>query len=147
MLGSQRNGLNHVSMNMVSFDRAVGPIRGTHYPTYSDSLLDWYRAKGVQSVRVLFTWEAVQPDPGGSVPSAKTGYADYWSDLTNLLIRLLARNIYVILSPWQYNSASKDTDIVYNDAAFRASDFAAFWSGFALSINRSISRDQRLAFN
>ncbi len=77
ILGSQRNGLNHVSMNMVGFDRDTGPIRGTNYPNYSDALLDWYCAKGVQSVRVLFTWEAVQSDLGGGVPSATAGYADY----------------------------------------------------------------------
>ena len=147
VLGSPRNGLNHVSMNMAGFDRDTGPIRGTNYPTYSDSLLDWYWIKGVQSVRVLFTWEAVQSNLGGSVPSPKTGYAEYWSDLTRLLIRLLARNIYVILSPWQYNSASKDTDIVYDDAAFSDSDFATFWGNFAVAINRCVSQDQRIAFD
>ena len=147
ILGSQRNGLNHVSMNMVGFDRDTGPARGTDYPTYSDALLDWYWTKGVQSVRLLFTWEAVQSNLGGSVPSAKAGYADYWSDLTNVLTRLLARNIYVILSPWQYNSASKDTDIVYDDAAFSDADFAAFWGNFAVAINRAVSQEQRVAFD
>ena len=147
MLGSQRNGLNHVSMNMVGFDRDIGPIRGTNYPAYSDALLDWYWTKGVRSVRVLFTWEAVQSNLGGDVPSTKAGYADYWSDLTNLVIRLLARNIYVILSPWQYNSASNDTDIVYDDAPFSDVDFAVFWGRFAAAVDRSVSRDQRVAFD
>src|SRR5215467_9705411 len=134
-------------MNMVGFDRDAGPIRGTNYPAYSDALLDWYGTKGVRSVRVLFTWEAVQSNLGGSVPSTKAGYADYWSDLTDLLIRLLARNIYIILSPWQYNSASKDTDIVYDDAPFSDLDFAAFWGRFAATVNRSVSQDQRVAFD
>src|SRR4051794_25413259 len=31
MLGAQRNGLNHVSMNLGAFNRAMGPIRGTDY--------------------------------------------------------------------------------------------------------------------
>jgi endoglucanase len=145
-LGSQRNGLNHVSMGMAGFDRNTGPIRGTDYPIYSDSLLDWYWTKGVQSVRLSFSWEAVQSNLGGSVPPTERGYADYWSDLTILLARFLARNIHVILAPWQYNSASRDTDIVYDDATFRDTDFAAFWRSFAVAINASTNQDQRISF-
>jgi hypothetical protein len=55
MLGSRRNGVNHVSMNLGSFNRASGPVRGTDYPTYSDALLDWYKTKNVNSVRLMFT--------------------------------------------------------------------------------------------
>jgi Cellulase (glycosyl hydrolase family 5) len=146
-MGSQRNGVNHVSMGMAGFDRNTGPIRGTDYPVYSDSLLDWYWTKGVQCVRLSFTWEAVQSNLGGSVPPERPGYSDYWSDLTNLLTRFLARNIYVILAPWQYNSASRDTDIVYNDAAFSDTDFAAFWGRFAAAINAYVAQDQRISFD
>jgi hypothetical protein len=64
---------------------------------------------------------------GGPVPGAGPGYANYWSDLTSVLTRLLARDIYVILSPWQYNTASGDTDIVYDDAAITSANFANFW--------------------
>jgi hypothetical protein len=147
ILGSQRNGLNHVGMNMGDFDRVAGPVRGTNYPTYSDALLDWYQAKNVKSVRFMFTWEAVQSTLGGPVPAIGPGYANYWSDLTGTVTRLLARNIYVILCRWQYNSVSKNTDIVYNDAAFTANDFAKFWSEFARAINRVTSNDQRVAFD
>ena len=45
MLGSRRNGLNHVSMNLGTFDRETGPLRATNYPLYSDALLDWYVAR------------------------------------------------------------------------------------------------------
>jgi hypothetical protein len=51
VLGSQRNGLNQAGMNLGAFNRFLGPVRGTHYPTYSDALLDWYQAKNVKSVR------------------------------------------------------------------------------------------------
>ena len=146
MLGSQRNGLNHVSMNLGDFDRGVGPARGTNYPTYSDVLLDWYQAKHVKSVRCLFTWEAVQSALGRPVPASGPGYADYWTDLTGVLTRLLTRDIYVILAPWQYNTASGDTDLVYDDAAFTAADFANFWGNFATAINGITGNDQRVAF-
>jgi len=76
-LGRQRNGLNHVSMNLASFDRINGPVQGTNYPVYSDQLFDWYQLKRVESVRLLFTWEAVQSVLGGSAPSPGAGYATY----------------------------------------------------------------------
>lgn len=148
MLGSQRNGLNHVGMNMGGdFDRVAGPIRDTNYPTYSDALLDWYRTKNVKSVRFMFTWEAVQSVLTGPVPAIGPRFADYWADLTDVLIRLLARDIYVILCPWQYNTASGDTDIVYKDAAFTPANFANFWGQFATEINNVTKNDQRVAFD
>src|SRR4051812_9179193 len=104
ILGFPRNGLNHVSMNLSSFDKAAGPVRDTNYPTYPDALLNWYQAKNVKSVRLMFTWEAVQSTLGGPVPAVGGGYSDYWIDLTSVLTRLLARDIYVILAPWQFNS-------------------------------------------
>src|SRR5450432_3583225 len=36
-LGRQRNGLNHVSMNLAGFKRNNGPVQGTNYPVYCSS--------------------------------------------------------------------------------------------------------------
>ena len=145
--GTQRNGLNLVSMNMGDFNRITGPQRGTNYPVYSDALLDRCQAKHVKSVRLMFTWEAVQAALGGPVPPAEPGYADYWTDLTSVLTRLLARDIAVMLCPWQYNTASGDTDIVYDDASFSAADFADFWGKLATAINGVTGSDQRVSFD
>ena len=173
-LGAQRNGVNHVSMNLSTFNRASGPVRDTNYPIYSDSLITWYKIKNVKSVRLMFTWEAVQPTLNGPVPGITGGYADYWADLAgrqvggktdprtgrplpvSVLKRLLDNGIYVILSPWQYNSKSGvkptgefigDTDIVYNDTAFTSANFADFWGKFATAINAVTGSDQRVAFD
>jgi hypothetical protein len=157
VFGAQRNGVNHVSMNLGDFDRVLGPIRGTNYPIYSDGLLDWYKTQKVKSVRLMFTWEAVQSALRGAIPAPGPAYADYWADLAgrdkpdgmlpaSVLKRLLARDIYVILAPWQYNSASKDTDIVYDDATFTSADFADFWGKFSTAINAATGNDQRVAF-
>jgi endoglucanase len=147
MLGSQRNGLNHVSMNMGDFDRDSGPVRNTDYPIYSDALLNWYQAKKVKSVRLMFTWEGVQSMLGGPVPAAEPGYANYWTDFTSVITRLLARDIYVTLSPWQYNTNSGDTDIVYDDASFLPAQFADFWGKLADAIDGVTGNDQRVAFD
>ena len=147
LLGSLRNGCNHVSMNLASFNRASGPVRGTDYPTYPDALLNWYKNKNMASVRLMFTWEAVQSALGGTVPSTGSGYVDYWADLTDVIKRLLARGIYVTLCPWQYNKASGDTDIVYDSAAFTSANFADFWGKFATAINAATAKDQRVAFD
>jgi endoglucanase len=146
-LGRQRNGLNHVSMNLSGFDRNNGPVQGTNYPVYSDQLLDWYRLKRVESVRLLFTWEAVQSARGGPVPSRGAGYATYWADLIDVVKRLLARGIYVIVGPWQYNANVADTDIVYDSAAFTSAEFSDFWGKFAAAINAATGSDQRVAFD
>jgi endoglucanase len=146
-MSQQRNGLNLVSMNIAGFDRATGPIRNTNYPVYSDQLLNWYQAKNVKSVRLMFTWEAVQSAAGGAIPSPAPGYTDYWADLIGVLSRLLARDIYVILAPWQFNPASRDTDIVYDGASFTPADFADFWGKFAAAVNLLTGNDQRVAFD
>jgi len=145
--GCQRNGLNHVGMNLGTFDPVAGPSRGTNYPTYPDALLDWYLTKNVQSVRLMFTWEAVQSKLGGVVPATDGGHADYWADLIDVLNRLLQRNIYIILAPWQFNPGSGDTDIVYDGASFTPVDFADFWGKFATAINGVSGNDQRIAFD
>jgi hypothetical protein len=75
-LGALRNGTNHVSMNLGSFDRVAGPQRGTNYPIYTDALLDWYQVKNIRSVRLMFTWEAVQSQLGASVPEQSSRPVD-----------------------------------------------------------------------
>jgi hypothetical protein len=148
MLGLRRNGLNHVGMGLGAFNSDSGPIRGQDYPTYSDALLDWYQSKNVKCIRFMFTWEAVQSELQGDVPSAKSGeYLNYWTDFTGVVTRLLARNIYVILCPWQYNASSNDTDIVYQGESFSATDFADFWAKFSTAVNGITGGDQRVAFD
>lgn len=147
VLGSQRNGLNHVGMNIGAFDKAAGPNRDANYPTYPDALLDWYQIKSIRSARFMFTWEAVQAIKGGPVPATGGGYDDYWADLIDVLNRLLARSIYVTLAPWQFNPASGDTDIVYDGGPFTAADFADFWGKLAAAVNAATSNDQRVSFD
>ena len=63
----------------------------------------------MKSVRLMFTWEAVQRALDGPITSDAVGspdpenYISYWKNIKSVLTRLLARDIYVILSPWQYN--------------------------------------------
>jgi endoglucanase len=146
-LGAQRNGVNHVSMNLGAFDRTAGPVRGADYPVYPDALLDWYQSKGMTSIRLMFTWEAVQSTLGGPVPAPGANYATYWADLTDLITRLLARGMTITLAPWQYNPASKDTDIVYGGAAFTPADFADFWGKLAAAVFAATGDDRRVAFD
>jgi hypothetical protein len=148
VLGARRNGLNLVGMEMGAFNRVSGPVRNTDYQRFSNKLLDWYRDHGVRSVRITFTWEAVQSVLGGPVPSAAgAGYQNYWADLVDVVQRLLNRGIYVILAPWQYNGASNNTDIVYDGAPFSPASFADFWGRFAAAVNGVTGKDPRVAFD
>ncbi|RBY97941.1 hypothetical protein DQ237_03335 [Blastococcus sp. TF02-8] len=151
VLGAQRNGVNHVSMNIGTVPPG-GPVRGTHYPTYPDALLDWYDSAGANpmgmtSVRVMFTWEAVQATAGGPVPPPGANYANYWTDLMGVVTRCRARGMVVVLAPWQYNPASGNTDIVYQGQAIAPATFADFWARFATAVNAATGNDERVAYD
>ncbi|TFV44381.1 cellulase family glycosylhydrolase [Blastococcus sp. TF02A_35] len=151
VLGAQRNGVNHVSMNMGTVPPG-GPVRGTNYPVYPDKLLDWYDSAGagpmgMTSVRVMFTWEAVQAAANGPVPAPGANYANYWTDLVGVVTRCLARGMVVVLAPWQYNPASKNTDITYQGQPIQPAMFADFWAKLATAVNAATGNDQRVAFD
>jgi aryl-phospho-beta-D-glucosidase BglC (GH1 family) len=157
-LGVQRNGVNNTQMEKSSIDPS-GPTHN-QYPHYSDKLLNWYQQKGVKSVRLTFSWEAVQSGLGAASPVPPSGslYADYWDELARPLAlpgpksagvvqRLLTRGIYVTLALWQGNSAINDTDITYRNLAFSKEDFSDFWGKFATAINAATANDQRVSFD
>jgi hypothetical protein len=154
MLGSRRNGVNHVGMETPYW--AWGkpePEQGTTYPVTSDTLLDWYASTmRMRSARIMFSWEAVQKNPDplpippfapntmGSIPAAMAGgHKDYWDDLVKLVVRLTDRGVYVTLCPWQYNASSGDTDITYRGQGFESEHFADFWGKFATAINNAVA--------
>jgi endoglucanase len=151
-LGSVRNGTNLVSLNLnlllwTGWEQArVAPVKGTHYPSYPPSLFAWLARKKVRSVRLLFSWEAVQVDPMGAIKS----FPSYWTDLTNVLNELLARNIYVTLAPWQQDVKSatnpSDTGIKYRGLPITEPVFADFWSKFSRAVSAETGNDQRVAF-
>ncbi|HEY0399733.1 MAG TPA: cellulase family glycosylhydrolase [Acidimicrobiia bacterium] len=138
--------MNPVSMNVGAVP-AGGPVRNTNYPVYSDALLNWYRDMGMTSVRLMFTWEAVQSTLGGPVPAPGANYATYWSDLMSVVTRLLARGMVVTLAPWQYNPASRTTDVVYQGQAITAAGFADFWGKLASAVTTATANDRRVAFD
>ena len=70
MLGSRRNGVNHVGMEEPFWVPHPGetvrtePERGTTYPVTSDKLLDWYaNTMGMRSARVVICWESLREQP------------------------------------------------------------------------------------
>ena len=159
VLGSRRNGVNHVGMEMPFWTQGkTDPERTKTYPVTSPTLLDWYaNTMGMRSARVVFSWEAVQknPDPlpappfvpnvmGDIDPATKTGgYKDYWDDLVKLVIGFIDRGVYVTLCPWQYRPPSAstpgDTDITYRGQVFEPEHFADFWGKFATAINNNVA--------
>jgi hypothetical protein len=152
ILGSRRNGVNHVGMETPFWEATTEPAQRTTYPVTSDALLDWYaNTMGMRSARIVFSWEAVQnnPDPlpaspfaanaMGSIPAATSGgYGDYWTDLVKLVIGFIDRGVYVTICPWQYNPSSGDTDITYRGRGFELEHFADFWGKLATAINSNV---------
>ena len=146
-LGALRNGTNHVSMNLGSFDRVAGPQRGTNYPIYTDALLDWYQVKNIRSVRLMFTWEAVQSQLGASVPSgpAGSGYDHYWRDLIDVLTRLRARGISVILCPWQFKPRLRRHRYHLRRGELHHRGLRHLLGRFAMAVNGVTDADQQVA--
>src|SRR4051794_24162379 len=163
MLGSRRNGVNHVGMETPFWaprqngtPGKTAPVRTETYPLTSDTLLDWYaNTMGMRSARIVFSWEAVQINPNplpappfaptvmGDIPTPASkdmtgGYKDYWDDLVKLVIGFINRGVYVTLCLWQYSPSSGDTDIAYRGQPFEPEHFADFWGKFATAINSSV---------
>ena len=126
---------------------AGGPVRNTNYPVYSDALLNWYRDMGMTSVRLMFTWEAVQSTLGGPVPAPG-------AELRHLLVRPHERGHpaarardgrharALAVQPGLRNHRHR-----LPGQAITAAGFADFWGKFASAVTTATANDQRVAFD
>ena len=57
---------------------ATGPVDGQNYQFVGTRDIDYLLSKGCNFFRLLFTWEAVQPQPMSAIPSSQGVYATYW---------------------------------------------------------------------
>lgn len=146
------NGVNLAGMELGygTYDPDVGPILGTRYPNWAAENLDWYSENNVQSVRIPICWEALQKEAFGALSSgdpADSNFRIYWDSLVKLVNELIARDIEVILAPWQYNQDAGTTDIVYKGEAFTKEQFADFWGKFSKAINAAVSDPGAVSFD
>ncbi|MHB8448147.1 MAG: hypothetical protein ACYC7G_09715 [Rudaea sp.] len=79
-----------MEMDYAGYDQIAGPVAGTNYPVYDTRDIDYFASKGMTAVRFLFSWEAMQanllgPIPTPDTPSSGTNYQDYYlGDTVNM---------------------------------------------------------------
>ena len=61
-------GTNIVGMEMAysDYDQEAGPIAYENYPVHDTRLIDYFASKRMNAIRLLFSWEAMQPSLFGA---------------------------------------------------------------------------------
>jgi endoglucanase len=100
----QFRGLSAVGMEMsyLSFNQANGPVADTDYAVYDTRVIDYFASKGVNAIRILCTWEALQPSLYSAVPYASvSNYQDYFDNYKRIVDYTTdVKHIRVIIEPW-----------------------------------------------
>ena len=100
-------GTNLAGMEMfyADYDQTTGPVADTNYPVYDTRDIDYFAGKGVSAFRFLFSWEAVQPHLGDTIPYADGGnYQAYFDNYQRIVNYATGLGIQVIIEPWQADS-------------------------------------------
>lgn len=102
----------------------TGGTYGTHYiyPTVSDSYL-YFRAKGMNTFRLPFRWERLQPTLGGAFDAAE------WTRLQNCVTTLTATGATVLLDV--HNYARYRGRIIANTDGPTNAQFSDLWRRLA----------------
>lgn len=136
-------GTNVVGMEMdyASYTPATGPVADTNYPAYDTRDIDYFASKGMTAMRFLFSWEAVQanllgPIPTPDTPQSGTNYADYFANYKRIVDYATdVKNMRVIIEPWQadsnHNAGGPRWRGQLVGVDIPASDFADFWGKMA----------------
>jgi endoglucanase len=133
-------GTNVVGMEMsyVNNHPATWPVPDTDYPVYDTGVIDYFASKHMTAIRFLFSWEAVQPHLGDSIPFADGGnYQAYFNNYKRIVDYATdVKGMQVIIEPWQADSGGNAGgarwrgDLVGSNAV-SINDFADFWSKVA----------------
>lgn len=108
-----------------------GAIPGTYgsdyeYPTQTE--VDYYLGKGMNTFRLPFLWERLQPTLGASFDTAE------WSRLSTFVDETTAKGGYVILDPHDFGQyVMNGTAYAVGSSQVPDSDFADLWSRLATS--------------
>ena len=95
-----------VNLSGAEFGSAVPGVKGTDYTWPTKTEVDYFTAKGMNTFRVQFKWERLQP-------SAKSAFnTTYAADLDELVVYATSKGANVLLNP--QNFASIIVKIVVN---------------------------------
>jgi endoglucanase len=119
--------LDFTGVNITGAEYGQGIYPGTEGSTYiypTDSEVDYFMSKGMNTFRVPFAWERMQPALSGALDPAQLGYMD------SVVNYATSKGAYVILDP--HNFAAYYGSVIGADGSpVTTSDFASLWSQLA----------------
>jgi endoglucanase len=117
---------------------ATGPVADTNYPVHSTKMVDYLVSRGMNVLRLLFSWERMQSALGGPVPAASSGnYKDYFDNFKRVVDYATSKGMTVLVAPWQASSSGGAGGACYRGAVVGSSGgpaaamFADFWAKLA----------------
>lgn len=117
--------------------QAGGPVPDSNFHVFDARVVDYYAGKGMKSLRVLFSWECVQPVLNGPIPAAGANYQSYFNALKELVsYATRVKKMHVIITPWQSNAGGGLCGAcwsgnVIGSAQVTNAHFADFWTRMA----------------
>ncbi len=99
-------GANVVGMEMgyPALPAPGWPVADQDYPVHDARLIDYLADHGMTAIRLLFSWEAVQPALFGPIPDAEDN--EYVRQLHTLVeYATTQRGMHVVIEPWQSDPA------------------------------------------
>lgn len=125
--------LDFTGVNLTGAEYGEGTypgVDGVNYIYPTSSVVDYFMSKGMNTFRVPFSWERMQPTLSGALDSTQLGYMDSVVDYAT------SKGAYVILDPHNfaaYLEAGNSTPSVIgaSGSAVTTADFASLWSQLA----------------
>lgn len=112
---------------------SLPPSSGTNYLFASTQDVDYMAAKGVNSIRLLVSWEALQSALNAALGSGGAAYATYLAQMQALVAYATGKGIFVIIEP--HGAISSDFCAWKGNAVGTATvpntTFANFWGQMA----------------
>ncbi|HET6632940.1 MAG TPA: cellulase family glycosylhydrolase [Rhodanobacteraceae bacterium] len=132
-------GVNIAGMEMAYFNypQATGPVAGGNYAVLDTGLIDYYAGKQVRVLRLLFSWEAMQPQLGDPIPAAAGNYRAYFDNYKRIVDYATdVQGMQVVIEPWQADAGggaggARWRGMPVGSAQVPVSAFAGFWAAMA----------------
>jgi endoglucanase len=123
-----------VNLDGGEFGSAIPGVDGVDYRFPTTAEIDHFVAKGMNTFRIAFTWERLQPSAKGEFVAA------YVAHLDELVAHATAKNAFVILHPQNFGRYYGN---VVGSSAVPNEVFADFWSRMA----KRYGANSRVMFN
>lgn len=89
-------GTNHNIYSQSSWTAGTSPSAGTNYVATDTRTIDYYKTNGMNFMRMMFTWEWLQPTLLASIPGAGA-YLTYWNDFVATVNYATSKGITVMI--------------------------------------------------